>query len=793
MSRPAASEPLPVRRQVALSAYWFSLNFETASLLTIIIPAALDRLAFQSHVSMLARLAVLGSVVAMVLPPFAGSVSDRIHRRGGPRRPMLLWGTAVNVLGLFWMLSAGSVLSLGAGFLVAVIGQNFAGAAYQAMMPDIVPRENWGLASGYMGVASLLGTIGGLAVAGIFAPSVAYWTMALFAVLGAVYSAGAAHGEEDVVRDELPRAKIRSRRDFILVFAARFCVMFGQALLMTYALYFFQDDLHVVSPQGSTALIAGLALLGAVLSAFVLGNLSDRSDRPGIVFFASIPMAIAAGGFGLMENLHWIFLFAILYGLGYGAYLSVDWALALDAIPDLSNVARDLGVWGIASNLPAVLAPVAGGLILTQIVQPALGYRDLFVLTGAVTLVGAILVLFVRTERRSSFADIGLRLLVSLLLYVYVRIAYRVSIEGRLPRRRRATLVVSNHAHDLEGMVLPVCLQWQGKVSQPVYSAGSERLFEPGFLATRGPDVLKPLLAGVHLGKVLRHLGVRPIENMPRSRPFVGLAYAVWQKHGNLPLADVFTGDTLVRLGVRASGARLRDAWRPRFLPAAQVLLPFSALREPYRSELRTGLRGRVEGQIDVLTGILDAGSTLYLTPEGRYTEDGALCRLRESLRRLLPHAEEVVLSGVSYDPFAPGRLRMYVRLTPLRSGIDLERQLVANRPVTISQLVAAVLVGKGEPVTLGELLRDVLERLHGVEGKAALVPDLRRDPAWAARRVVRAMLNRGMLRFEGDRLALAEARKDTRFEGVADMVAYQAAQFAETSSALAGIPAVLA
>ncbi len=778
---------------MALAAYWFSLNFESASLLTIVIPAALDRLAFSSHVSMLARLAVIGSAVAMLLPPFAGSVSDRVHRRGGQRRPMLLWGTAINVLGLVWMLSANSVISLGGGFLLAVIGQNFAGAAYQAMMPDIVPRESWGLASGYMGVASLLGTIGGLVIAGIFSPALAYLAMALIAVVGAIYSASAARGEEAVRHEPAPRAKIRNRRDFILVFAARFCVMFGQALLMTYALYFFQDDLHVASPQGSTAMIAGLAMVGAVLSAFTLGNLSDRSDRPGIVFFASIPMAIAAGGFGLMENVHWIFLFAILYGVGYGAYLSVDWALALDAIPDLSNVARDLGVWGIASNLPAVLAPVAGGLILTHVLQPAAGYRELFLLTGAVTLLGAFLVLFVRTQRRSSFADTVLRLAVSLLLFVYVRMAYRVSIEGRLPKRRGPTLVVSNHAHDLEGMVLPVCLQWQGRASQGVYSAGSERLFEPGFLATRGPKLLQPLLAGVHIGKILRHLGVRPIENMPRSRPIVGLAYAVWQRHGNLPLEDVFTGDTLLRLGIPAFGARLRDLWRRRFLGVAQEVWPFAALKEPYRSELRAGLRQRVEGQIEVLTAILDNGGTLYLTPEGRYTEDGALGRLRESLMRLLSHAENVVLSGVSYDPFAPGRLRLLVRLVPLRKGLDLGRQLKAARPVTVSQLMATVLLEGSPHLTPDDVVREVLERLRQIAGKAALAPDLRRDPEPAVRRALVSLRGHGMLRQVGAGLALTDQRKDPRFGGVQDMVSYQAAQFAETLAALEAMPKVLA
>ena len=792
MSRPAVSEGLPVRRQVALSAYWFSLNFESASLLTIVIPAALDRLAFHAHTTTLAQLAVVGSLVAMVLPPMAGAISDRIHRRGGQRRSMLLWGTLVNVLGLLGMLSAGSVLSLAGGFLVAILGQNVAGAAYQAMMPDIVPKESWGLASGYMGVASLLGTIGGLAIAGIFPPAAVYCVMALVAVLGGSYSAGAARGEETLAPVPVVRAKVRDRRDFFLVFLARFFVMFGQTLLMTFILYFFQDVLHVQSPKGSTALIAGLAMLGAVLSSIVLGNFSDRSDRPGIVFLATIPMAIAAGGFGLYSNMHWIFLFAILYGVGYGAYLSVDWALALDAIPDLSNVARDLGIWGIASNLPAVLAPAAGGVLLARALTPAMGYRELFLVTGGVTLLGAIVVLFVRTARRASFADIGLRLGVSLLLFIYVRVAYRVRIEGRLPRDRGATLVVANHAHDLEGMVLPVCLQWQGRLSQPVYSAGSERLFEPGFLATRAPDFLRPVLAGVHLGKILSHLGVRPIENMPRSRPFVGLAYAVWLWHGNLQFRDVFTADTLLTLGIPGS-ARLRHAWRAGFLQAAQTVLPFTTLRAPYRAEVRADVRGRIEGQIDALADILDDGGTLYLTPEGRYTENGELSRLRESLVRLVPHAENVVLSALSYDPFNPGRLRLLVRLLEAGPGPDLRRKLVAARPVTVSQVVAAVLVKREGGITRDEVVQLAAELVRDLGGGVALAPEIREDPRPAVRKAIQCMLRRGILREAGGCLCVTEKRGDERFPGVTDMLSYQAAQFEETRLAGGRVPTSLA
>jgi MFS family permease len=782
--RHGVSRPVAVRQQLALSAYWFSLNFQGAALLTIVIPTALDQLAYGSHTLVLARLAVLGSVVAMLLPPISGAFSDRIKRRGGQRRPMLLWGTGVNIAGLLMISQAASLIWLAAGFLVAIFGQNLAASAYQAMMPDMVPRSQWGRASGYMGVASLLGTIAGLATAGIATLHMVYLAMALTALLGAVYSASVMI-ENGNGETAMPRARISNRRDFLIVFFARFAVMFGQTLLMTFVLYFFQDVMHAASPKGSTALIGGMALVGAVLSSILLGILSDRSDRPGIVFFAGLPMAIAAGGFALDPNQNLIWLFGVLYGLGYGAYLSVDWALALDAIPDLRNVARDLGVWGIASNLPAVLAPAVGGWLILHYASPAMGYRALFLLSGTVTLLGSFIVLGVRT--RGARRHFLLRLLVALILRVYVSLQYRVEAWGRLPRRRGGTLVVANHAHDLEGMVVPQLLFWFSPLGRATYSAGSQRIFEPGFLATRTPGPLARVLAGASVAGIVSALGVRPIENMVRARPFLSLAYEVYGRHGNLKLGDVFTDEALasVKSGRDVRSLRLGDVWRPALLPFAQTMMAFSALREPYRREARSAVRPRVEAQLSVLEDILRGGGTLYLTPEGRYTDDGRLSRFRAAYDLLWPLSERVYIAATAYDPFLPGRMRMLLRFLPVRPVRDLRMALLAARPVTVSQVISKVLLDAEGPRLAQELEDASLDLLMRLPGTAFLSPDLAASPRSTVRRALSHMVRQGHIE-EGERgFSVAACRTDPRFPNVPDMVSYQAVHFEETEQAL--------
>jgi MFS family permease len=167
-------------------------------------------------------------------------------------------------------------------------------------------------------------------------------------------------------------------------------------LLNTYVLFFFTDVLGIKNASFNTGLVAGAAMVGAVASSVVAGVLSDKLDRRLVVCLSGLPMAMAALGFGLYPDLHIIFVFAALFGLGYGGVFSVGWALALDAVPELGDVARDLGVWGTLSNLPMIIAPAIGLAIIKHNTSEADGYRWLFISASACFLFGSLTVLAVR-------------------------------------------------------------------------------------------------------------------------------------------------------------------------------------------------------------------------------------------------------------------------------------------------------------------------------------------------------------------------------------------------------------
>lgn len=778
-------------RLLPLSSYWFAVNVQSAALLAIAVPESLLRFAGTGHTAALARVAAMGAVVSMAVPPAMGWVSDRLKRRGIPRRAMVVAGAFVNVAGLLAMAQATSVLDLTVAFMVTLLGQNSALAAFEALLPDVVPKSAWGRASGAMGVATLSGSIVGLISAGLLGAAWAYAIMAVTTVVALLLTWWVQEtGGDPPFAADVHEEAARGRHDFGVTFLARFLILLGVTFLLTFVLYFFRDVLHVRNPGQGTATVAGVALIGAVASTWAIGHMSDRIKKSYVVAGSGVPMAMAVIGFALFPTERIIFALGILYGLGYGAFLSSDWALALTTLPDRDYRARDLGIWGIASSLPNVIAPAIGGFIITRYALPATGYRMLFAVSGGCLLMGSAVVLGVgRPGDRVSVLHSAFMTLVALLLTAYVKVAYRPRIIGRLPFHRGATLVVANHNQDLEGMVLPATLFLGGPWFHPVYSAGSRRLFEPYFLWERAPKWLRWLVGWLPLGGILRSLGVLPIENQPRRRPLASLLHDLFREHGDLPLSSVMTAEGLAELAGATGGdlgdARLSDVWRrARLRKIGRREVSYRALVPGRREELRALTRRAVVAQFERLREVLAGGGTLYLTPEGMMSPDGRLHRFREILPVLWPLADEVYVAALSSDPFAPGRLTVAVHIVRADTP-DLRREILLCRPVTVSQVLAEALLRSGAPATPDEIALAALAGLETLPPGACLVPSSRGAWPKPIRRETTTLRQRHLLEEAGDgRLRLSRDRHDRRFPHIPDIVLACANMLEETRTA---------
>lgn len=408
-----------MRRQLALSALWLGLNFQSSALLPIVVPAQLILLVDRGAVGtadqalVLSGLSIAAAAIAVVVTPLAGDMSDRLMRKTGTRRRLILTGIALGVAGQVGLAATAPPLLFLAGFAVMQVGTNAATAAYQGLLPDVVPGSQRGSASGWLGFMTLIGSALSLAVAGValgdvsqgshLAAAVERGSIEFYAVAAAVLLVTGAITVVGIDQRRPTRAESTQRawaevlrhRPFLIVFAARALVMIGLTLFLTYIEYYLAQVNGATRFVGATVAIALLALGGALATSLVMGIVSDRMPRVKVVIMANASMALAAVAFVVLPAGAPLAPLGILFGLGYGAYLSVDWALAIDSLPGITSSARDLGIFTISINLPTLIAPLLGGLVIVAAGAagaPGLAYRLVFTLAAVSLLFGIVVV-----------------------------------------------------------------------------------------------------------------------------------------------------------------------------------------------------------------------------------------------------------------------------------------------------------------------------------------------------------------------------------------------------------------
>jgi MFS family permease len=327
--------------------------------------------------------------------------------------------------GLFLLMTATNYPQIVIGYVIVQFFFNGAQAAYSGIIPDVVPAQQFGKASGFLATMTQLGIAGGLGVTFLFTPKGAaahvnpaiYPVFAIVVLLTLVPTLWAAQGEGSTpVPKPVPRPLSETIREFVRplhegdfawVIFTRLMISAGITVVLYNLVNFFRDVVlqgTTQSPEGFTTIWEGITVATAIPFGFLGGLISDRlHKRKLFVYVSGAAQAFVAVVFIVFypTSIPIVLFLGVAYGVGYGLYYAVDWALACDTLPDKKKSAKDMGIFHIALTLPQAVVPFIGGPLIDYLNGPHGngGYRIVFSSALVFLILGTVFVSRIKTVR----------------------------------------------------------------------------------------------------------------------------------------------------------------------------------------------------------------------------------------------------------------------------------------------------------------------------------------------------------------------------------------------------------
>ena len=357
---------------ITVNIYWLGLNFLTGSLTPIILPYLVQQFVPQAlKNTYYGGLRTAGLIVAILVQPLAGLLSDRSTLRWGRRRPFILLGTILDLVFLTLVALSGNYWMLFIAVLFLQFSSNIAHGALQGLIPDLVPQEQRGRASGVKAVMELLPVVLlPLLGIGVLVDQGRIWAallVVMIALLVAMLLTMTVHEEPLRERPEMP---IRPRVARIVLLTLIFVVatsVFGGLVGFVGALLMGREVLQLMA--------VGLAGLLAMAGAIIVGVwLSARV------------------GIGEEMERHSSFVWWVVNRLLFFAAVSSIQGFAqyfLQDVLEVPNPAQATTVLIAVLGVFTVIAALGGGFLADRF-----GRRRLLMLSGVVAGAGTFLLVF---------------------------------------------------------------------------------------------------------------------------------------------------------------------------------------------------------------------------------------------------------------------------------------------------------------------------------------------------------------------------------------------------------------
>ncbi len=350
----------------------------------------------------LALLMMLGGATAVVSSLITGYAADRSWfwvNRWGKRLPWVLLAAPLVTVGLFLMSFTPSFWVLTGLWCLVQVFVAFVTNNLMTVTADVVPQEKFGLVSGIVGATYTFGTVGGTAVATALPITQAYWAVGVISLVFIFqFAVGRGHVDSHVRPHNSLSVTVGdegSYRNYWLVFASRFVIHLANYTSLFYLLYYLRDHIGVPDPDAGVLMLTVLYAVFTIITAIVSGNVSDRIGRRKIlVVVSAFGVAAATGMMTIATGMGLVCAAAILLGISWGVFSSVDQAMVNESLPSKRNRARDVSLMSLTQGVSNMFCGGLAALALRHF-----DYPGMFLMCSIICIVGALMVLPVTSSK----------------------------------------------------------------------------------------------------------------------------------------------------------------------------------------------------------------------------------------------------------------------------------------------------------------------------------------------------------------------------------------------------------
>jgi MFS family permease len=390
------------------------IGFGNITFYTILLPARIAMVAPTNQTNSFIAISGIGAVASVITNPLVGAFSDRTTAALGRRRPWLIVSMLLLLISMLILAFAPTLVLVGVGAVLLQVAINALLAALSAIIPDQVPLGQRATVSAFSGMAPLVGGLLGqilvvLAIRDIFASFLALGLISALVIL--VFTL--------VLREiRLPRGAVAPFRlknvltsfwlnpikysDFFFTWLARCLIFLGSTTVINYMNYFLQDGVHYTRVFPGQSVAQGVQafytafVISILVASIVCGILSDKLQRrKPFVIYSSLIMGVGLLLLAFFPVWSAVLIAAVILGIGFGTYLSVDLALASQLVPKAQDRGKDLGLINTAIFLPMLVAPAIAGIALGVFHS----YTVLFVVLTIAAALAAVLIIPIKQVR----------------------------------------------------------------------------------------------------------------------------------------------------------------------------------------------------------------------------------------------------------------------------------------------------------------------------------------------------------------------------------------------------------